>query len=92
MGEEPQLPPIPDIGVEAFTRKDRFYEKVNTVVRCGDCHETFTREFKKGDFTFKKLSEEKCPKCSAEKNLMIEEIYSEWLDPRKVPKKEKKKN
>ncbi len=91
MSEEPQLPPIPDIGIDQFERKDRFYERVNTIVRCGKCHEKYTREFKKGDYTFKKISEEKCPKCGNEKDLLIEEIFSEWIDPKKQKKKEENK-
>ncbi|MHA1842838.1 MAG: hypothetical protein ACTSWE_01050 [Promethearchaeota archaeon] len=87
MSEEPQLPPIPDIGIDAITRKKRFYEKINTVVKCGNCHENYTREFKKGDYTFKKLSGESCPKCNEGQSLIITEIFSEWIDPKKEKKK-----
>lgn len=82
MGEEPVFPPIPALG-EILTRKDRFYEVVSTVIKCNQCQAKFTRTFKPGDFTFKKLSDEHCEKCSAKNSLTITEIYSEWIDPKK---------
>jgi len=42
--------------------------------------------FKVGDFTFKKLEDEECEKCHRNKSLIIEEIYSEWVDPKKKSK------
>lgn len=81
MSEEPQLPPIPAIG-EILDRKDRFIQKVYSVIQCGECKEKYTRPFKKGDYTFKKLSDEKCPNCEKKNNSVIIEVYSEWVDPK----------
>ena len=71
MGEEPFLPPIPAIG-EVLTRKDRFIEKVTTVIKCTECQANYTRPFKPGDFTFKKLIDENCEKCHRKRKLCIE--------------------
>ncbi|MHA1726710.1 MAG: hypothetical protein ACTSYC_05965 [Promethearchaeota archaeon] len=87
MSEEPQLPPLPDIGVDAIGRKKRFSERIKTVVKCGSCYENYTRDFIKGDYTFKRLTGEKCPKCNASQSLTITEIFSEWIDPKKEKKK-----
>lgn len=82
MSEEPQLPAIPALG-NVLDRKDRFVEKVYTVVKCKSCQVKYTRIFKVGDYTFKNLTNEKCEKCKDPKNLSIVEIYSEWIDPKK---------
>ncbi|MEJ2248457.1 MAG: hypothetical protein P8Y70_03095 [Candidatus Lokiarchaeota archaeon] len=82
MSEEPQLPPLPAIG-DILDRKDKFVQKVYTVIKCNDCKEKYTRNFKPGDYTFKTLTEEKCEKCSKSGSSIIEEIYSKWVDPKK---------
>lgn len=82
MSEEPQLPPIPALG-DALDRKERFVERVYSVVKCKDCQVKYTRIFKPGDYTFKALINEKCEKCKSQKGLSVEEIYSEWIDPKK---------
>ncbi len=82
MSEEPQLPPIPAIG-DILDRKDRFIERVYTVVKCNDCEAKFTRRFKVGDYTFKKVDDEECKECKKSSNLIISEVYSKWIDPRK---------
>ncbi len=81
MSEEPQLPPIPCIG-DILDRKERFVQKVNTVIKCKNCQNKYSRPFKPGDYTFKKLNEESCPNCKNLKQI-ITEIYSEWIDPKK---------
>jgi hypothetical protein len=82
MSEEPQLPELPDIG-DILDRKDRFIEKKHSVLKCNKCKATYTRDFKVGDYTFKKLADEECIECKVSKSLLIEEIYSEWIDPKK---------
>ncbi len=82
MSEEPELPMLPDIG-EILDRKDRFVEKKHSVLKCNECKTTYTRDFKVGDYTFKKLTDEECSECKKSKSLTIEEIYSEWKDPKK---------
>jgi hypothetical protein len=82
MSEEPQLPPLPDLG-DILDRKKRMVEKITSVIKCKECKAKYERSFKEGDYTFKKLSDEKCEKCNQSQNLMIEEIYSEWIDPKK---------
>ncbi|MGV9202834.1 MAG: hypothetical protein ACOC44_02310 [Promethearchaeia archaeon] len=90
MSEEPQLPPIPDIG-KVLDRKDRFINKVYSVIKCDSCQATFSRDFKKGDYTFKKLEDEECDSCKFSDSLKIIEIYSEWIDPKKQKDKKPKK-
>ncbi len=82
MSEEPQLPSLPDIG-DILDRKKRFVEKITTVIKCKECKAKFDRPFKVGDYTYKSLSEEHCEKCNKTNTLVIEEIYSEWIDPKK---------
>ena len=82
MAEEPQFPPLPDIG-EILDRKDRFISKKTSVLKCGECKAKYSREFKTGDFVFKKIDNEECKECHRSKSLTIEEIYSEWVDPKK---------
>ena len=82
MAEEPQFPPLPDIG-EILERKDRFQPKKTTVLKCEECKAKYSREFKTGDFVFKKVDDEECKECQRKKTLNIEEIYSEWVDPKK---------
>jgi hypothetical protein len=82
MSEEPQLPPLPAIG-EILDRKDKFVQRVYTVIKCNECKEKFTRKFQPGDYTFKKLENEECKKCNKTGNSIIEEIYSKWVDPNK---------
>ncbi|MFO8019643.1 MAG: hypothetical protein R6U96_13535 [Promethearchaeia archaeon] len=82
MSEEPQLPPIPDIG-KVLDRKDRFINKVYSVIKCAACQDTFTRDFKEGDYTFKRLKDEECNSCNSSESLQIIEIYSKWIDPKK---------
>jgi hypothetical protein len=71
-----------DIG-EILDRKDRFIEKKHSVLKCKECKAIYTRDFKVGDYTFKKLNDEECNECKKSKSLTIEEIYSEWIDPKK---------
>jgi len=75
------LPPIPAI-TDEFKRKERIIEAKYTVLKCYGCHAKYSRTFKPGDFTFKKLTDEECEKCHLKK-LTIVEIYSEWVDPKK---------
>lgn len=82
MGEEPQLPMIPDLG-DILDRKKSLVEKISTVLKCNSCKAKYNREFKSGDYTFKKLTDEKCNECNQEKTLIIQEIYSEWIKPKK---------
>ena len=82
MSEEPQLPMIPAIG-DVLGRKDRVFQKNTTVVKCKNCHAKYSREFKVGDYIFKKLTDEQCNKCNKKDSLEIGEIYSEWIDPKK---------
>jgi len=82
MSEEPQLPPIPDIG-DILDRKKRMVEKITTLIKCKECKAVFDRPFKVGDYTFKPLEDEVCEKCNKANTLGIEEIYSEWIDPKK---------
>jgi hypothetical protein len=82
MAEEPQLPPIPSI-TDDWDRKKRFVEKKHSVIKCGECQESFSRLFKPGDYVFKKLPDEKCEKCNKTNTLIIIEIFGEWVDPKK---------
>ena len=86
MSEQPQFPPIPDLG-EILYRKDRFIERKSTVLKCGECQNKFSREFTPGDYTFKKVTEEECTECHKKNALEIVEIYCEWIDPKKKSKK-----
>ncbi len=81
--DEPVFPPIPAIG--GFDRKARFIQSKHTVIKCQNCHAKYSRTFKPGDFTFKKVTDEDCNKCHR-KSLEITEIYSEWIDPKKKKK------
>lgn len=81
MSEEPQLPPLPAIG-DILDRKERFIQKVYAIIKCKECNDKYKREFKKGDYTFKKLTDEKCPKCEKTGDSVIVEVYSEWIDPK----------
>jgi len=80
MSEEPQFPEIPDLG--EIDRKDRFIQKKTSVLKCKECKTRKERSFKVGDYTFKNISDEECEKCHS-KSLTIEEIYAEWVDPKK---------
>ena len=82
MSDEPVLPPIPAIG-DVLDRKKNMVEKKYSVIKCGACKADFSREFKPGDFVFKKLTDEECDKCQQTKSLTVIEIYSEWVDPKK---------
>ncbi|MHA1670549.1 MAG: hypothetical protein ACTSV5_08200 [Promethearchaeota archaeon] len=82
MSENPELPMIPDIG-EILDRKDKMVEKITTVIKCRSCNVKYSRLYKPEDFTFKKLTDEKCKECSKDNVLIIEEIYSEWINPKK---------
>ncbi len=80
--DEPVFPPIPDVG-EVLSRKDRFIQRVKTVIKCKRCKNELIREFKPGDYTFKKIDGEECKKCQKKTPLTIIEIFSEWYDPKK---------
>ncbi|NVM38152.1 MAG: hypothetical protein HWN81_21340 [Candidatus Lokiarchaeota archaeon] len=82
MAEEPQFPPLPDIG-DILDRKDRFKQKKTAVLKCRECKVKYPREFKEGDYVFKNLKDETCKECNRNATLTIEEIYSEWIDPKK---------
>ena len=75
------FPPIPAI-TDEFKRKERVIESKHSVLKCNACQAKYSRPFKPGDFTFKKLTDEECQKCGRKK-LTIVEIYSEWVDPKK---------
>jgi hypothetical protein len=81
MSEEPQLPPLPAIG-DILDRKDRFIQKVYSVIQCKECKNKHKRPFEKGDYTFKTLEDEKCEECGSKGISLITEIYSEWIDPK----------
>ncbi|MBN1800145.1 MAG: hypothetical protein JW891_01480, partial [Candidatus Lokiarchaeota archaeon] len=83
MSEEPQFPPLPDIG-EVLERKKKLVERVTTVLKCNSCRAKYERLFTPGDYTFKNLYDEKCSKCSKIGTLNITEIYCEWIDPNKI--------
>ncbi|MBY9014941.1 MAG: hypothetical protein KGD68_04545 [Candidatus Lokiarchaeota archaeon] len=82
MAEEPQFPPLPDIG-DILDRKKRFIPKKTTVLKCNECNIKYSREFKEGDYVFKKIDDEECKECHRGTVLAVEEIYSEWIDPKK---------
>ena len=82
MAEEPQFPPLPDVG-EILDRKSRFIPEKTTILKCRECKAKYSREFKAGDFVFKNINDEECKECHRSKALTVEEIYSEWVDPRK---------
>ncbi|MBY9007485.1 MAG: hypothetical protein KGD63_12075 [Candidatus Lokiarchaeota archaeon] len=82
MSEGPELPPIPSIG-DVLGRKKRFIQKKSSVIRCKKCQGKYTRSFRSGDYTFKKIDNEKCPDCKEITQSTILEIYSEWIDPKK---------
>ena len=82
MSEEPQFPPIPDIG-NILKLKDRVIQKWTSVLKCKKCSVKYERPFIKGDYTFKKLTQEECTKCKKINTLVIVEIFSEWIDPKK---------
>jgi hypothetical protein len=90
MGEEPNLPPIPDLG-EILYRKERYIEAIYTIIKCDKCQAKNSRTFEPGDYTFKKLENEECKECHR-KGSTIVEIYSEWIDPKKRKKKKSKKS
>ncbi|TFG23207.1 MAG: hypothetical protein EU529_08065 [Promethearchaeota archaeon] len=75
------FPPIPAI-TDEFKRKERVIESKTSVLECKGCQAKYSRPFKPGDFTFKKLTDEECQKCGLRK-LTIVEVYSEWIDPKK---------
>ena len=85
MAEEPQFPSLPDLG-EILDRKKRFIPKKTTVLKCKKCNTKYSREFKEGDYIFKKINDEECKECHRSKVLDVEEIYSEWIDPKKKSK------
>ena len=80
MSDEPILPPIPALS-DDIRRKERMIEDKYSVIKCQNCHAKITRSFERGDFTFKKLTDKSCEKCKGQ--LTIDEIYSEWVDPKK---------
>jgi len=87
LGEEPQLPPIPDIGPNVLGKKKRSIPREFTVLKCKYCKEEFTRPFKPGEHVFKKLADEVCPACQRKNSISVIEIYSEWYDPHKEKSK-----
>jgi hypothetical protein len=82
LSEEPELPPLPSIG-DILDRKDRFVQKVYSVIKCKNCQKKYTRGFQKGDYTFKELENEECQECQNAGKSIITEVYSEWVDPKK---------
>ena len=89
MAEEPQFPDLPDVG-DILDRKERFIVKKTTVLKCKECSIKYSREFKEGDYIFKKIDDEECKECHRSKVREVEEIYSEWIDPKKKNKDNKK--
>lgn len=86
MSEEPQLPPIPDIGDVVMSKKMENLElRVTTVLKCNACQAKYERPFKEGDIVFQALEEEECDKCQS-KSLVVEEVYSEWWNTKKDKK------
>jgi predicted RNA-binding protein len=81
MSETPEFPSLPDIG-DILDRKKRFILKKTTVLKCKACNKKYSREFKEGDYIFKKLDDEECRECHGSKVLGVEEIYAEWIDPK----------
>ncbi|MHA1272892.1 MAG: hypothetical protein ACTSQS_05595 [Promethearchaeota archaeon] len=86
MSEEPQFPPIPDIG-EHVLGKSKKEPREYTVVKCENCKKDYSRPFKVGDYVFKEVINEECPFCKKKDDLNIIEIYSEWINPKKEKKK-----
>jgi predicted RNA-binding protein len=66
-----------------LSRKDKFVERVKTVIKCKECKKETIRAFNKGDYIFKDLPDEKCEKCHKKGTLSIVEIFSEWYNPKK---------
>lgn len=86
MSEEPQLPPIPDIGDVVMSKKMVNLElRVTTVLKCKSCQAKYERPFKEGDIVFENLKDEECKKCQS-KSLVVEEIYAEWWNTKKDKK------
>ena len=73
MSEGPELPSLPDIG-DILDRKKRFIQKKTTVLKCKECNSKYSREFKEGDYIFKKIDGEECKECHRNKILAVEEI------------------
>jgi predicted RNA-binding protein len=88
MAETPQFPDMPDVG-DILDRKERFVLKKTTVLKCKECSDKYSREFTEGDYIFKQINDEECKECHRSKVLAVEEIYSEWIDP-KITLKNKK--
>ena len=55
--------------------KELEIQPLNTTILCQKCGFKSVREFKRGDYVFKKM-DEPCPKCN-EKNLSISAIFRE---------------
>ncbi len=83
MSEEPQFPPLPDIG-DILERKKNLVELIFSVLKCNSCRAKYERTFIPGDYTFKNLEDEACKKCSKKNSLTITEIYSNWVKPNKI--------
>ena len=84
MSEEPQLPPIPSLG---DTIKKNMVEKKISVLKCDNCGAKIKRPFESGEFVFKKIVGNLCPKCKKETNYTVIQIYGEWV---KASRKERK--
>jgi len=82
MSDQPTFPDLPDIG-DILDRKERFIVKKTTVLKCKECNSKYSRKFTEGDYIFKKIDDEECKECHRSKILEVEEIFSEWIDPKK---------
>jgi len=81
--DEPQFPPLPDIGEHVIGKKrDKLIIKEYTIIKCRKCQTERTQPFKPGDYIFKDLPNE-CEKCHNKSSLSIVSIYSEFIDLKK---------
>ncbi|MEM3371216.1 MAG: hypothetical protein QXO55_01185 [Candidatus Korarchaeum sp.] len=74
------------VGYDMLRARVSFKEEVFEVLtelRCGNCGEKISREFREGDYVGKILAETRCPKC--QNSLSIIAIYS------RTPKGKEKK-
>jgi len=84
VGEEPVLPPIPAIGDNVLSKKrDKLIVKEYTIIKCIECKSENKRRFEVGDFVFKRITNKNCTQCNKKNSLIISEIFSEWIDPKK---------
>ncbi|GAB4320583.1 MAG: hypothetical protein Kow0069_24600 [Promethearchaeota archaeon] len=72
--EEPNLPPIPSLGGDLPKNVEEYPV---TVVSCYGCGHAQVREFRAGDYAFKKIPDHACPKCGKADVLYVKAVYAE---------------